>query len=355
MTSVSVAALSARMLEDLEHAPPIFHPTRYWRVCSRRLIEDLSAHPIERFRSFPSALAHFVPTYIAFDLAADPAGLKATADALEACLPEGVRARQAMGDFVFGRAQALADYRTFLAGDIDRRPFLDRASESEVGAPVGQVVIDGRRLSRSMLNYLLGLCFAKRQLEDLATRTVLEIGGGFGSLGEILCTDGRNDTFYIDVDIPPTAVFSTYYLGRVLGPNAVLGYDDTADWATLSIEEMRRRARAAVLCSWQLPKLRGSIDLFVNFISFQEMEPPVVKMYLGHVDRLQARHVLLRNLREGKQLATSEAPLGVDVPTRAEDYDAFLPNYELVASNTLPFGYQTPDGYHSELRLYRRR
>jgi putative sugar O-methyltransferase len=175
---------------------------------------------------------------------------------------------------------------------------------------------------------------------------VVEVGGGFGSLGEILCGDDRNDTFYVDVDIPPTAVFSTYYLRQVFGQNAVLGYDDTADWETLSIEEMRSRARAAVLCSWQLPKLRGSIDLFVNFISFQEMEPAVVQMYLQHVDRLNARHVLLRNLRE---------PLGVEAPTRAEDYDSFLPHYDLVASNTLPFGYQTPDGYHSELRLYRRR
>ncbi|MBT3967466.1 MAG: putative sugar O-methyltransferase, partial [Gammaproteobacteria bacterium] len=41
-------------------------------------------------------------------------------------------------------------------------------------------------------------------------------------------------------------------------------------------------------------------------------------------------------------------------PTLSGDYDRFLPNYRLIATNVNPFGFRTLDGFHSELRLYRR-
>ena len=36
------------------------------------------------------------------------------------------------------------------------------------------------------------------------------------------------------------------------------------------------------LCPWHIEKLRGKICLFVNFISFQEMEPEIVNNYLTY-------------------------------------------------------------------------
>jgi len=92
----------------------------------------------------------------------------------------------------------------------------------------------------------------------------------------------------------------------------------------------------------------------VNFISFQEMEPHIVRNYLGHVARLGARWVLLRNLREGKQ-RRQQGWLGVDHPILGDDYLAMLPAYELVERNVLPFGYRTVDNFHSELLLLRRK
>jgi len=93
------------------------------------------------------------------------------------------------------------------------------------------------------------------------------------------------------------------------------------------------------------------VDLFVNFISFQEMEPQIVKNYLGHVSRLGTRWVLLRNIREGQVVWKDGSSFGVDI--QSDDYLAMLPGYELVERNVLPFGYRTVDGYHSELLLLR--
>jgi len=85
------------------------------------------------------------------------------------------------------------------------------------------------------------------------------------------------------------------------------------------------------------------------------MEPDVVKNYLQHVNRLGAKYILLRNIREGKQKAKDKETIGVQNPIKGADYDIFLPNYGLIATNTIPFGYLTVDNFHSEVRAYERK
>jgi hypothetical protein len=186
-------------------------------------------------------------------------------------------------------------------------------------------------------------------------RTVLEIGGGYGTLGEILLTNEPNDNFYINVDIPPTSFISSYYLSHLLGNQQVGTYATLKNLESLDIATLKRQYRTVVLNSWQLPNLKGRIDLFVNFISFQEMEPDVVRNYLGHVDRLSAKYILLRNLREGKPVAPTPKHVGVLEPIKGDDYDRFLQHYKLLGVNVVPFGQHHIDNFNSELRLYQRR
>ena len=180
---------------------------------------------------------------------------------------------------------------------------------------------------------------------------MLEIGGGFGTLGEILSQSDIPNIRYIDIDIPPTQFVAERYLAEVLGESQVASYTSTATRESIAIDTL---PMASVLCSWQIERLQGQVDLFVNFISFQEMEPPVVDNYLKHVRRLGARWVLLRNMREGKQQKTAHNS-GVEVPIKRDDYLNMLPDYELIEANVHPFGYQTVDGFHSELLLLKRR
>lgn len=343
------------MQVDSEKAEPQYQPTYYWKICSDRITGDLDRHGLENFRAMPAALMHFVPTYIFGDLAPFPEKQQAVAKALKDAAPDSPKTQLWLDELLTGRMLAAADYRVFRASYRDRAPHFDHADESKIGTPVGQSSIEGRNFSRSMLNYLLGLNFLKEHVSDVPCRTVLEIGGGFGTLGEILLTDSRNDTFYINVDIPPTALFSTYYLRQVLGEDRVIDYLQSRDQEQIEIEKFRSDGKAAVMCAWQLPKLRGKVDIFVNFISFQEIEPEVVEGYLQQVSRLESKYVLLRNIREGRELARNDGDLGMQQATVAEDYDRFLPNYDLVATNVIPYGFATVDGFHSELRLYRRR
>jgi len=118
----------------------------------------------------------------------------------------------------------------------------------------------------------MGLVLLKKTVDTSSLQTALEIGGGFGTVGEIL-NGARPDAFYADVDIPPVAAIATWYLEQVLGEDRVLGYEQTRDWDRIDLAEIARSHRAVVLRPWQLPHVEGQVDLFMNFVSFQEMEP----------------------------------------------------------------------------------
>ena len=349
MTDIATLDL---MLQDLADQDALHRPTSFWQEASLAISEELRTHGVEKFRSLPGPLGYFVPTY---GLPGNSFDTELVVDLLETVsnrFSNGSKQELTLRQLLSGEQHALGDFRTYLAGDdTTRPPILSHCSECDAGEPVEQFTFSGRRFSRSMLNYMLVLVFLKKHVDTTNLKHVLEVGGGFGSLGEILASDPRNTYTYVDIDIPPTAAAANYYLKCIFGEK-LLEYPQSRERRPIFPDGT---FDAAVLCPWQLPDLQGQFDLFVNAISFQEMEPAVVRYYLEHVNRLETRFVLLRNLREGKQKKSEAGAVGVEEPILGGDYDSFLPGYDLVAVNTIPFGYRTVDGFHSEVRLYRRR
>lgn len=341
------------LLAVMQQQNALYRPSVFWSEASLELVKEFEAYGIENFRQLTSSLLFFVPTYGLPGNALTAEIVQQLETALEQV--EAPRKQQdIVRQFTSGYATALADYRVFMAANdpqgltedmVDLCPF----SESQVGNPTEQFEFDGHFYSRSALNYLLGLSFLQRHVPLQTINRVLEIGGGFGTLGEIVLKTFDN-TQYIDVDIPPTSMASEFYLQQVFGADNVSTYQDTVDFDAIPIHTLKQ---ASVLNSWQIEQLTGEIDLFVNFISFQEMEPEIVQNYLEHVKRLNAKWLLLRNMREGKQLR-SQHRFGVETPILTEDYIRMVGGYELVDSNVMPFGYKTVDHFHSEILLFKR-
>jgi putative sugar O-methyltransferase len=233
------------------------------------------------------------------------------------------------------------------ADNINKKPFLDNFPESQYGNPVEQFTFNENKYSRSSLNYILGLCFVKKNIADTdQIKTVLEIGGGFGTLGEILSyTDGMK---YINVDIPPMSFIAWQYLSNIYHESKI-GHC-VHEIRTHTIDEL---PPCNVFNSWDIENIEGDIDLFVNFISFQEMEPNIVENYLLHIRRLRPKFILLRNIREGKQVKKRPDDVGVETPILTDDYiNMIKDSHSLIASSVIPYGYKTADGFHSELLLF---
>jgi putative sugar O-methyltransferase len=340
-----------QMLEDMERQELLFRPTEFWREASERIVRELEDGGVENFRRLAGPRGFFVPSYGPPGNGLSEEEVGQLEEVILRGAERGSKKHRTLLEALDGTAWAVADYRVFLAGDCPEiGPDLSRVTESRGGNPPDGLEIEGRRLSRSMLNYLHGLVFLKQQLgmggmEQI--RTVLEIGGGYGTLGEILHQCGP-EYAYLDVDIPPTGAVALYYLAQLEG----IKLHDYGATRELPEVPVPKPGHQMVLCPWQLPKVRGMVDLLWNFISFQEMEPEVVQFYLAEGRRLGAKYVLLRNLREGKQKKRPGSKAGVETPVFGQDYDRFLPDYRLIATNVFPFGYRTVDGFHSELRLY---
>ncbi|WP_243645036.1 putative sugar O-methyltransferase [Rhodovulum euryhalinum] len=335
------------MLADMESAPAEFRPTNFWSSGLTRIIEDIETLGLDGFRTHPSAAFFYVPLYASNTLRKRGRWLMP----LVRRLPARKRAR--MMRRLTRSDRAFLDYRIYRATEVAGGLPLDQVSESDVGGGE-RFAFDGRSYSRSMLNYLRALNLYKRHTDSAGLQSCLESGGGYGTLGEILLK-ANPEAFFVNVDIPPVAAVSTYYLGQVFGAENVLSYRDSRTMEVIDLDDIRRRYKAAVLCPWQLPRVRGQVDLFANFMSFQEMEPEIVRNYVTLVQPLIARHVLMRNTAVGKRVARKEGDVGVIRQVRSDFVQSCFAEFRTIAKDSFVYGETNETGtYDSEVVVMER-
>lgn len=185
---------------------------------------------------------------------------------------------------------------------------LETYGESGVGMPTQtfDLAPGPARLTKPYLNYLLCLAGLSRHVDE-PPKSFLELGGGFGVLGEIVMARDP-EARYVNCDIPPLLTVSSYNLTEVFGPERVRVYDERIpDTGPIDVPQ------SACLPNWRIADLTGSYDVFVNSFSFQEMEPHVVEHYVDIVAKLGVTYVVSLNSRSGKHVAEGEE-VGVKEP-----------------------------------------
>ena len=338
----------ADMLADMETAPDIYKPTNFWSSGLPDLIKDIEKLGVETFRTHPSAAFFYVPVYASSTLRKWGHILLPLADRLPKRKKARLMRRLSRSD------RAWLDYRLFMATSVEGGLPVNEVSESSVGGGE-RFTFDGKSYSRSMLNYLRAFNLFKREADSAKLGSILEIGGGYGTLGEILLKSNE-DGFYVNVDIPPVAAISTYYLEQVFGKENVLSYSESRALDTIDLTALKKRYKAVVLCPWQLPKLTGQVDMFANFMSFQEMEPDVVHNYIKGVQPLVSGYALIRNSALGKKIAKGAGDVGVIEQVKTafirDEFDAF----ECLAADSFVYGEENETRtYQSEVLVLRRR
>jgi putative sugar O-methyltransferase len=303
--------MTKQLLEGVRDCDPSYRPTNFWTPGLRDILADLEARGLEEFKSWPTAGFWFYPGY----------GRPLAPRTFDKTFKQAAKANPALTRLTWQRSlngfhEARRDFDAArLAWDQSRWPFdLEGFGESAVGQPVRHYALtetDGVRWGKPYLNYLLCLAALSRHV-DSPPRRFLEIGGGFGVLGEILLQRDQ-EARYVNLDIPPLLTVASYYLStlfgdRVLIPDAL----DVAGSGPIDVPE------SACLPNWRLPDVRGPFDVFVNSFSFQEMEPHVVEHYVGMVSELGVSHVVSLNSREGKRRATEGTEGGVLDPVTSD-------------------------------------
>ncbi len=319
--------VTKRSLDEIDAADPLYRPTNFWQPGLHQLLSDMDEMGLERFKSWPSAAYWFYPTYAAN---VRPETADAAIDHAVEVQPDVNQAW--LRDALTGAAEARRDLEVVrILWDQGRWPFKVMArGEEQVGEPPQYFHLAGdkRGWTKPSLNYLLCLAALSRHV-DRPPRSVLEIGGGFGVLGEILMRQSKA-VRYVDLDIPPLLTVASYYLRELYGERIAV-YDNA--WAGRV-----GPGRSAVLPPWRIDDVDGPFDLFVNCFSFQEMEPHVVANYVAKIAEKDVSYVVSLNSRKGKPKA-SEGGIGVlEQVTSARIVEMFEGHgYELLGTYGPPY------------------
>jgi putative sugar O-methyltransferase len=301
--------MTKHLLEGVRDCDPIYRPTNFWTPGLRDILADLESRGLAEFKSWPTAGFWFYPGY----------GRTLAPGTVEKTFKHAVKANPGLTQLSWLRSlngfhEAVRDFDAArLMWDQSRWPFdLTGFGESAVGRPVRHYAltdVDTVRWGKPYLNYLLCLAALSRHVDE-PPRHVLEIGGGFGVLGEILMRRDERAR-YVNLDIPPLLTVAAYYLSTLFGDRVLV--PDALD-ATGPLD----LPASACLPNWRLPDVRGPFDVFVNSFSFQEMEPHVVDHYVGMVADLGVTYVVSLNTREGKRRATAGGEGGVLDPVTSD-------------------------------------
>jgi putative sugar O-methyltransferase len=344
---------------DLKNKKKIYQPSNFWKSGSFKFYKKFKNKDLKNFKKNILASHMFIPAYNLNN----HKNIKIIKKKINYKNLEK-KTKFVLANTLNGYTHALSDYRVLKAGEILNKSFdLKNFSETTFGSPLEQFIFEKKKYSRASLNYLLGLIFFKKNTKKFIPKVVLEIGGGYGALGEILGKIGIKNLKYINIDLPVQAYITENYLKKLFGLNKITSYSKTRELIKIFINKL---SNFTSLVTWQIENLVGKIDLFVNFISFQEMEFDIVLNYLKYVIKLEPKYILLRNLREGKQIhkisktnskksEKIKGGFGVIKPIKKSDYIKILKDkYQLINSNTLIYGYLTPDNFHSELLLFKK-
>jgi putative sugar O-methyltransferase len=318
-------AMTKRTLAGLETCDAIYRPTNFWRPGVRQLLDDLEANGLDSFKSWAGARFWFYPTY---GHGFVDAAIDSTFDFAATANPavEKPWFRSALS----GTHQARRDFDAArLAWDQSRWPFdIEGLGESEVGKPPEFYRLDtphGSGWTRPYLNYLLCLAALSRHV-DAPPRRFLEIGGGFGVLGEIVMSRDP-EARYVNLDLPPLMTVSSYYLNRLFDGRVALYDHAIADTGPLVSWS------SGCLPNWRIGDIAGDFDVFFNAFSFQEMEPEVVAHYISKVAAMRVPYALSLNSRRGKPRARKGQAIGVVDPVTSGRIVSMFEDhgYELLA------------------------
>tara|TARA_B110000483_G_scaffold234572_1_gene304855 strand:- start:1732 stop:2712 length:981 start_codon:yes stop_codon:yes gene_type:complete len=100
------------------------------------------------------------------------------------------------------------------------------------------------------------------------SKTILEIGAGFGRLAHSVIHNFKNIERYIIIDLEPVLKLSRLYLSEVLNSKEFLKIDFISSDDIASIKD-----------------LEGGIDISINVDSFQEMEESIILNYLDFISK----------------------------------------------------------------------
>jgi len=311
------------LVNEYNNAPEIFHAGRYWKAYEMNIIREIEKADINQLRSgdypifgtfgFSESVYHYHPQ-MPYYLKLIKRIVRALFITDKAFLPYSLRLKD---------IREMAYNNCLIQGELANIKSISEIETSTFGNPSDLFEIQGKKYSMQFLNFYIRLCFAQKHLRLTGTETIVELGSGSGFQVEVLKKVFPEITI-ICFDLPYSLYLCEQYLIKSLDENSIVKSAVTTNWTDL---DGIRKGCVHMLGNWKFPLLQNfGFDVFWNAASFGEMEPDIVKNYLGYILG-SCNFVYLLQARKGKE---STHTSGVVNPIMFDDYNSILKNYLLV-------------------------
>jgi putative sugar O-methyltransferase len=280
----------AAMLSEMESAPAIFRPSRFWDYHNERNLEQIADAGFGAFkRTVNTNYFQWEPGSPRGDGARERVMRRLLSLWLRRPDPRVLRARLLEPQHSV-HAGAAARWHAVgvailweLARRRDRLGLLESGPEPTLGAPL-YVRHRGRRITEDVAHSALELATIDEAggLPAAGSR-VVELGAGYGRLAWLLLTEVA-DLRYIVCDIPPALAIAQRYLTELFPQRPTFRFRHFEDPAAAGAE--LAQSSLAFLLPHQLALLAPlEADLFINISSLHEMRPDQIENWFGLIDR----------------------------------------------------------------------
>lgn len=315
------------MMSDLSKADNLYKPTNYWQAYERFFLPELKEKGLYNFRRRKNIILN---SFGASDLLLrgriEPRlkfkGSLKIAHFLEKIFTENPFFP--LDKFNIIVPENLTPYfyslvkKKFQLAKLD----LGKCPTSFFGNPEDVAEIDSGLWSLTHLNYCSMVADAAAFIEFHDDMCVCELGSGMGRNIEVLAGLYPHATLLL-FDIPPQLYVANQYLSAVFGER-VIPYQQAVSLKPNNSGTFKDfvRGKIIILPSWAMPAWSNfEIDLFWNCASFQEMEPYVVRNYLGIVKVMSPLYIYISALPKGNYWGTwKPGQGGTKEPVLAEYY-----------------------------------
>lgn len=333
------------MLADMANASDLYKPTNYWSNFIYDYLPKLRNNGLKDFRRSDNlALARFItrdniPQGATIVLSEN----RWLYNQFSIKIPGWARLLEAASRFLTNKLHIHLGYELapeslwrlsfaysiLAASKTNARSLMD-VQPSLYGNPEAVFEHEGKKYPFSFLKYYMHYVYCSRFVDFGKLKRVVELGSGGGQQAEVL-KKYHPDLTILLFDIPPQGYVCEQYLKKSF-PGQVESYRSTREIS--SLDELAE-GKIHILGAWQMPLLSDyHHDLFISCTSLAEMEPHVVRNYLGFINK-SASGVYLAQYFYGKAMARRKGLPGVMKSTVFKDYDEALNQFNLIDRSPL--------------------
>ncbi len=335
------------MMADMRQADDLYRPTSYWAAYEKSTVPEIRALGLKDFRrrelstlASAGATDPWLPGGVSFArrvrnwcwehknrtgrCATWPISLAKGIDRLlGAALPLDLPWKLTVQQLA-----ELAAEHCRLRGELAGAKPLEDFEPSMAGNPEGVFALAGHPHTMKTLHYYLRYAACCRHVDLEQVHVCVELGCGAGRQIELL-RKLYPQMVFIASDIPPQLYVAEQFLSAIF-PDSVISYRDTRELGSLDELGPLDAGSIVILPTWKFPLVSAlSVDLFWNAASFQEMEPHVVRNYLGIVSPV-TDWVFMQELFSGKTRLSDGGATGVVEQVVLQHYVEALSEFELI-------------------------